>query len=49
VDEKRTALQAALTEVNAELPQYSKISDFELRIEPFAKTPKQSIKRYLYK
>ena len=48
-DEKKAALQAAITEVNTVLPNYSKLSDFELRTEPFAKTPKQSIKRYLYK
>ena len=48
-DEKKAALQAALAEVNTVLPNYSKLTDFELRTEPFAKTPKQSIKRYLYK
>lgn len=48
-DEKKAALQTAITEVNTVLPNYSKLSDFELRTEPFAKTPKQSIKRYLYK
>lgn len=48
-EEKKTTLQTALTEVNTLLPNYSKLADFELRTEPFAKTPKQSIKRYLYK
>ena len=48
-DEKKQTLNSALAQVNAVLPNYSKISDFELRTEPFAKTPKQSIKRYLYK
>ena len=34
--------------LNAELPAYSKISCTEFLSEPFEKTPKQSIKRYLY-
>lgn len=38
-----------LTTLNRELPGYSKVSAIELRDEPFEKTPKQSIKRYLYK
>ena len=35
--------------LNKELPQYSQISAIELVLEEFAKTPKRSIKRYLYK
>lgn len=38
-----------LTTLNRDLPGYSKVSSIELREEPFEKTPKQSIKRYLYK
>lgn len=38
-----------LVTLNRELPGYSKVSSIELRGEPFEKTPKQSIKRYLYK
>lgn len=38
-----------LVTLNRELPGYSKVSSIELREEPFEKTPKQSIKRYLYK
>ncbi|MDE6199681.1 MAG: AMP-binding protein, partial [Muribaculaceae bacterium] len=38
-----------LSTLNRELPGYSKVSSIELRQEPFEKTPKQSIKRYLYK
>jgi len=38
-----------LNTLNRELPGYSKVSSIELRDEPFEKTPKQSIKRYLYK
>ena len=35
--------------LNEQLPVYSKIQDFELQEREFMKTPKQSIKRYLYK
>ena len=35
--------------LNSGLPVYSKIQAFELREEEFQKTPKKSIKRYLYK
>lgn len=35
--------------LNAKLPAYSAVNDFELRFEPFAKTPKGSIRRFLYK
>lgn len=38
-----------LTTLNRNLPGYSKVATIELRQEPFEKTPKQSIKRYLYK
>ena len=35
-------------ELNQQLPVYSRISAIELQQEEFAKTPKKSIKRYLY-
>ncbi len=35
-------------EVNASIPAYMSISRFELHLEEFAKTPKRSIKRFLY-
>lgn len=34
--------------LNRQIPLYSQISDYELRTEPFAKTPKGSIKRFMY-
>ncbi len=37
-----------LQRLNAVLPPYSRVSSIELRAEDFEKTPKQSIKRYLY-
>ena len=36
-------------ELNANLPAYSKITAMKIQEEEFAKTPKKSIKRYLYK
>ena len=36
-------------DLNAQLPVYSKIQAFELQEKEFMKTPKKSIKRYLYK
>ncbi len=36
------------TNLNKELAVYEQISKFKLRTEPFEKTPKQSIKRFLY-
>ena len=35
--------------LNAQLPAYEKISEIEIHEEEFVKTPKKSIKRYLYK
>ena len=47
------ALQATmadnLRQLNSRIPKYCNVSAVELRDEPFEKTPKQSIKRYLYK
>ncbi len=36
-------------QLNEQLPVYSKIQNFEIQEEEFMKTPKKSIKRYLYK
>lgn len=35
--------------LNASMPKYCKVSFFEIQEQAFEKTPKQSIKRYLYK
>jgi long-chain acyl-CoA synthetase len=40
--------QQVITEVNAQLPVYSKISSFRLQEEEFEKTPKRSIRRFKY-
>ena len=34
--------------LNNKLPGYSAVNDFELRFEPFSKTPKGSIRRFMY-
>lgn len=41
-------MREAIRQTNAKIPAYSQINSFELRFEPFAKTPKGSIKRYMY-
>ncbi len=35
--------------LNGKLPGYSAVNDYELRFEPFSKTPKGSIRRFMYK
>ena len=40
---------AWLKELNASLPVYSRVASYEIREEEFAKTPKRSIKRFMYK
>ena len=37
-----------LPEINKELPNYAQIKRIELMPEDFERTPKKSIKRYLY-
>ena len=46
VEEFKKSLMA---EVNKSMPSYSKINLVEIMDEPFAKTPKMSIKRFMYK
>ena len=41
-------LQEALPEINKEIPNYAKIRKIEFMPEDFERTPKKSIKRYLY-
>ena len=38
-----------MTEVNANMPAYSKLTMVEYMDKPFEKTPKMSIKRFMYK
>ena len=48
-DELKAVMEQNLNELNQKLPHYSHIAEMELQKEEFAKTPKKSIKRYLYK
>ena len=47
-DELKTIMEQNLKELNQRLPHYSRIAEIHLQEEEFAKTPKKSIKRYLY-
>ena len=42
-------LKAICKEVNGHLPRYCQLSAIEQRYEEFEKTPKKSIRRFLYK
>lgn len=37
-----------ISQLNREIPSYSQVSTFRIMDEEFEKTPKRSIKRYLY-
>jgi long-chain acyl-CoA synthetase len=41
-------ITGALAEINKSLPAYSRIARIEVMPEDFERTPKRSIKRYLY-
>lgn len=47
--EVEAMMQANIDRVNAELPAYSKLASYRLQTTEFEKTPKRSIKRYLYR
>ena len=42
-------ITSAIKNINKHLPQYSQIADVEIRDQEFEKTPKRSIKRFMYK
>jgi long-chain acyl-CoA synthetase len=42
-------IREEIKKINVDLPAYSRVNDIELRPDPFEKTPKQSIKRFMYK
>lgn len=48
-DEAWAELQTQRAELNKQLGSYEQVIRFERHDEPFVKTPKQSIKRFLYK
>ncbi len=48
-EELESAMEQNRQQLNEQLPVYSKLQAYELLEEEFQKTPKKSIKRYLYK
>ena len=48
-DDIRNVMEQNRNGLNEMIPAYEKISEIEIREEEFEKTPKRSIKRYLYK
>lgn len=44
----KSVMDANLVALNKSIPAYSQVASYELRFEPFAKTPKGSIRRFMY-
>ena len=49
IEEIENMMRENLAKLNKLIPGYSRVSDIEIKDEPFEKTPKKSIKRFLYK
>lgn len=49
LEEIENMMRENLQKLNKLIPGYSRVSDIEIKEEPFEKTPKRSIKRFLYK
>ncbi|MCR5533100.1 MAG: AMP-binding protein [Paludibacteraceae bacterium] len=49
LEEIQQIMRANLEKLNRLIPSYSKVSNIEVQDKPFEKTPKRSIKRFLYK
>jgi long-chain acyl-CoA synthetase len=49
IEEIQKIMRANLEKLNTLIPSYSKVSHIEVQEKPFEKTPKKSIKRFLYK
>ena len=49
VEELQQLMRENIKKLNKLIPGYSRVSDVEINQEPFDKTPKKSIKRFLYK
>ena len=47
-DELQHTLEESIKQLNTSLPSYSQIAGIQMYNEEFEKTPKRSIKRYLY-
>ena len=48
-EELTKIMNANLVALNKKMPAYSQVSSYEIYTEPFAKTPKGSIRRFMYK
>ena len=48
-EEIQQLMKDNLQKLNSLIPSYSKVADIEVQEQPFEKTPKKSIKRFLYK
>jgi hypothetical protein len=48
-EEIQQIMRANLEKLNSLIPSYSKVANIEVQNKPFEKTPKKSIKRFLYK
>jgi len=49
LEEIQSIMKANLEKLNKLIPSYSKVANIEVQDKPFEKTPKRSIKRFLYK
>ena len=49
LEELQRIMRENLQKLNNLIPGYSQVSNIEIKDEPFEKTPKKSIKRFLYK
>lgn len=49
IDDAKKIIEEEVMSLNSKLPAYSKITQCEIMNEPFEKTPKLSIKRFMYK
>jgi long-chain acyl-CoA synthetase len=47
-DDIANIMEQNRVQLNEQLPAYEKITEIEIRKEEFEKTPKRSIKRFLY-
>jgi len=49
IEDLRELMKQNVAKLNKLIPGYSQVSDIEIKDEPFEKTPKKSIKRFMYK
>ncbi len=44
----QNVMEGNIRKLNSCIPKYSAVGTFELRVDPFSKTPKGSIRRFMY-